>query len=57
MHHLLPLLILAVAPPTEEAVDVYRCDFVRQAMNGVEESVDVNYDAWPDHWTRRRDRQ
>lgn len=52
MATLLNLLILAaaVAAPTEArdpyAVEVFRCDFGTQ--------WDVNFDRWPDGWTRRR---
>ncbi|GAB6167381.1 hypothetical protein JCM19992_33810 [Thermostilla marina] len=50
MHFILPLLLVfantgqAPAHP-EGAVEVYHCAF--------DESRDVNYDTWPDEWTRR----
>ncbi|MBW3598943.1 MAG: hypothetical protein KY475_16925, partial [Planctomycetes bacterium] len=39
----------------EEAVDIYLCDFSRQTLRGEDREADINYDTWPDHWTRRRD--
>ena len=49
---LLPLLVLAAngkdAPINErhpEAIELFQCDF--------EEDTDLNYDLWPDQWTRR----
>jgi hypothetical protein len=61
IHVLWSLLILAAEPSASidlgglEAVEVYRCDFQKQTIAGDEQAADVNYDAWPDHWTRRRD--
>lgn len=49
---LIPLLILAIGwkdAPIEdrhpEAIELFQCDF--------EEDTDLNYDLWPDQWTRR----
>ena len=52
MHTLLMLLIVATSPaaPIEarypQAVEVFSCGF--------EEAADLNYDDWPDRWTRQR---
>jgi len=52
MHLLLPLLIMAAPPASSsegrhpDTVEVYHCDFGQQS--------DVNFDDWPDDWTRRR---
>lgn len=46
------LLIIAVGPPADsagrhpDAAEVFHCDF--------EQAWDVDYNAWPDRWTRRR---
>ena len=48
----LALLILAAQPSGDmgakytEAVEIYACDFG--------EASDLNFDSWPDRWTRRR---
>lgn len=62
MHWLLPLVILSV-PPTASidldaahAVEIYRCDFTHQVWKDAVRPADVNYDTWPDDWTRRRDK-
>lgn len=53
MHYLLPLLIVAAqalpgtAPPAD-ATELLRCGF--------EAAQDLNFDAWPDGWTRRQGR-
>lgn len=63
MIYLIPLLILATGPTPsidmegEEAVDVYYCDFAQQMLDGESREADINFDGWPDHWTRRLDRQ
>ena len=44
--------ILAQTPGPQrprDVIDVYRCDF--------EKSSDINFDRWPDEWTRLRDRE
>ncbi len=52
MNALLGLLIVAAtaAPSNQtrhpDAVEIFRCDFG--------ENWDVNFDLWPDHWTRKR---
>ncbi len=62
MHLLLPLFILSLPPAASidleapEAVEIYRCDFTHQQLAGEVRPADVNYDTWPDHWTRRRDK-
>lgn len=53
MHFLLPLLIVAAQPlpgtaPPADARELLRCGF--------EADQDVDFDAWPDGWTRRRGR-
>jgi hypothetical protein len=54
MHFFTTCLILTALAGTTNgskepiASEVYRCDF--------EADIDRNYDAWPDGWTRRRDR-
>ena len=43
------LIIQAPAPQRSgDVVDIFRCDF--------EADADVNFDRWPDQWTRLRDR-
>jgi hypothetical protein len=43
---ILPALAQAPTGGAWEAVEVYRCDF--------EEAADIDYDNWPDGWTRRK---
>ena len=57
MHGYIVTAILAAAlgAPTEEgfteSVDVYVCDFEHSDQAG--RDADINYDHWPDRWTRR----
>jgi hypothetical protein len=53
-HLLVPLLIVAVSSPAP--TDVGGADAPLVYYCGFETAADVNYDGWPDEWTRRRDR-